>query len=1191
MKKIFLSGFILLFCLPLLSQNDNGNAVDQSSISQGKTYAVIVGISKYENDGITQLEYSDRDAKVFSDYLRSKAGGSVPAENIRLLTNENATFAAIYDALNWLLETCKENDLVFFYFSGHGDVENTTIYKLGFLLSYNTPRMNYINNAVRLEDLNNIANTLSADRKAKVVLITDACHSGKLAGSDLRGNFLVGDQLRAVKGNEIRMTSCGPNELSNEDEGWGGGRGVFSYYLINGLTGMADKIPDGIITVDEIKNYLDSSLAKDVLLSQKKDKQTPVVNGSSNFSLAKVDSTSLALVKQKFSSPRLMVQQTFLPPLPVSPQGYLFGLIGKNNVEEIVDFDKLDKLSKEDIPFAFIKMLTDSLKKKNDLQWADSLKLKIDDEKISTLENSLKTNPDALKRFNEKLVVTLSDRGQEIINLYLDGDAAELEKRRYYNANSNGYDVYPEMFSVALKLISPEHPLYKILQIKLHYFSGVAARLKIPTADDPKPLLDLAMEEQKKAFALEENAAYIHNELGILHQFHKKYADAEKYFFRATQIAPTWAIPWSNLCGLYALTKNFDKAFNAGKIADSLQPDIQNTSVNLGFANEISGNLLFAEELYRKSIDINSRHYLPFERLGYVYMNTTQYALADSFFYEADKRKKGFHFEGNDWFSVPVVAVLPATFNEKCDVDTNILKKDDVMAFFTYGLQCYNDSNYKTAVWAFKKVIAADKTNPLVFHYMGKIFYDQKKWEDAEIMFKYAIEYYLSDSVFNLYCDSVIKKAKYPYAHDCFERVFAISHYQKNEDYYFISTVYDLWSHYEEAETYFRKCIEMNPSWLLGYIKLWQMMEKTERYTEAEKIIQDYGEYNPEISDRELNAFYRRMIQRFPDNADWYYRLGLLLYSRIDIYSGKPYLDSIVYFPLLNKEQFIDLGVYDKLNTDPALSINDKNNSGSLKIINLKEAHERAKAALVPGTNESIPMSDAIYTPRKDAIYYLSKAADLFTETKTVADINFKIGNIYVRAGSKKQAYPYYDKAVQMDPENASTRLRLIDVCTAIYKNKAALQHLNYLYDTKKINFPKHLLLAQFCIHAGQFEKAKKLLSEAEAMYPYVLPEIADLNGRLNMLSHQPAQAIVFYKKYLELDKDNCFTQYSIARLYAQLKKKDDAMEWLKVSIKNGFNYYWVLKMDATWDEYRSSQNWKELTGKIKPIDYGKNLN
>src|SRR5579885_874723 len=161
MRNCFFIAILLVCCFAAFSQNNSSNASLQQAAGRSNTYAIVVGISRYESTGITQLEYADRDAKVFASYLESDAGGSVPPENIRLLTNEGATFAAVYDAMNWLMETCQKGDMVYFYFSGHGDVENNTIYKLGFLLTYNTPRFNYLNNAVRLEDLNNFANTLS----------------------------------------------------------------------------------------------------------------------------------------------------------------------------------------------------------------------------------------------------------------------------------------------------------------------------------------------------------------------------------------------------------------------------------------------------------------------------------------------------------------------------------------------------------------------------------------------------------------------------------------------------------------------------------------------------------------------------------------------------------------------------------------------------------------------------------------------------------------------------------------------------------------------------------------------------------------------------------------------------------------------------------------------------------------------
>ena len=139
------------------------------------------------------------------------------------------------------------------------------MYKNGFLICYDSPPNNYVRLSLSIDYLNDIANTLSVQTDANVVLITDACHSGKLAGNKFKGTFLVGEQLRAVKNKEIRITSCSADQLSSEMADWGGGRGVFSYYLINGLKGLGDKEKDGNVTLDEIKSYLDSSFVRDAV--------------------------------------------------------------------------------------------------------------------------------------------------------------------------------------------------------------------------------------------------------------------------------------------------------------------------------------------------------------------------------------------------------------------------------------------------------------------------------------------------------------------------------------------------------------------------------------------------------------------------------------------------------------------------------------------------------------------------------------------------------------------------------------------------------------------------------------------------------------------------------------------------------------------------------------------------------------
>src|SRR5438105_803005 len=67
------------------------------AIFSGRKYALIVGISKFARHagGLSDLKYADADAVAISKFLQTPAGGRFPADNILLLTNEQATLAAL----------------------------------------------------------------------------------------------------------------------------------------------------------------------------------------------------------------------------------------------------------------------------------------------------------------------------------------------------------------------------------------------------------------------------------------------------------------------------------------------------------------------------------------------------------------------------------------------------------------------------------------------------------------------------------------------------------------------------------------------------------------------------------------------------------------------------------------------------------------------------------------------------------------------------------------------------------------------------------------------------------------------------------------------------------------------------------------------------------------------------------------
>ena len=1216
---------IFLFSLPfaVFAQQNTMVSSQQTSEIKGNTYALVVGISHYGN-GIESLQYANRDAAVFADFLRSKAGGSVPSENIRFLQDSTASSGALYEGLYWLTKVAKENDLVYIYFSGHGDIDGDLILKNGYLLCYNSPPSEYINFALSVSNLNEYANTLSAGKKANVVLITDACHSDKISSAENRGPLLEGLLGKETEKKEVRISSCQADELSAENEAWGGGRGVFSYYLVNGLKGLADKSKDGVVTLEEIKNYMSAAFAGDALIQREKIKQTPSLKGSNDFIIAKVDETAAADAAKEINEGQQAIPIITTNPFTFentsSAQDYFFELLSGESIEELTNKLDLYDQPADSVVFQIIR----NLKRKSEdntanefylkslretvkniaalpaqiaayhlskLQKAieDSTKRKISTEKLNELLTIL-TDTNELTFFKDRLAVSFDDKGQEVINQYLSGDAAELEKRRYYNADNNGYDLYKKIFAIAIKLSSPGNIFFQnILKVKYHYFGAVAARVRIPLEENPASLLDTAWREIQAAVKLEDSASYIYNELGNIYDLKKDYLNAEKCYLRAIKKTPDWAIPWSNLASLKLREGKVDQVIVLLDSAKKRQPNLQSIDVGYGLAYEKKGNLLLAEELFSNAIKINTRHYLPFERLGYIYTNTTAYAKADSFFYEGDQRKKGFHFSEGIVDNMDKEANTPS--DPPCVFDSANIKKDDPVGQTVWGIMDLNSGNLLNAEKHFKTAIALDKSNPLAFHYLGKLLFRQQRWQEAEIIFKLAEGNYLDRESFIIYIDSIKKKKGVDTNADCNYALFAFFGYYQIEDYFFLGTLYKKWGHFTEASNEYKKIIKSNPAFIGGYHQLWTLMEFLGRNADAENVLLDYINYtiqhfpdhkenrDPHVftafitsySDgyRELYAFYRRMIKQFPGEGSWYYKQGVLLYNLAETH----------------KEE-------------EAYSENEKESreSENRNVFEQPDIYadetfinkEYTDKAILPGINEQIDLSpDIRYPYSEEGIAYLKKADSILgSNINTHAEINERTGDLFLWLGLPDLASSHYKIAVDTRPDNATTRERLVETYAAAGQLQNALSQLDSLYRRKEINFNKLVMLAEYKIHSGLFTEAQAILNNAEKIHPYIQNKIIDLNGRLQSLSLHNKEALIFYQQLLKGNEKDNMIMFTIARLYARSGKTTEAWKWLEAALQNGFNYSFVLKYDQDMNALRKNNKWKNLMDGFKPRTY-----
>lgn len=214
-------------------------------------YAVVIGVAQYEYlDSKHQLAYSERDADSIYSILISPEGGNFRAEDVHKLVGAKATLANIKRELEvWLPQKAKPEDRVLIYFAGHGFLVPST--GRAFLAPYDFKLDDATGTGYPMDAL---ASTIQNSIKAKSkILLTDSCHSGAIAPDAMQE---INHKLANLDQSVFSLTASRDRERSFESPNWGGGHGIFTYYVVQGMEGAADESGDGYVTVDELADYV-----------------------------------------------------------------------------------------------------------------------------------------------------------------------------------------------------------------------------------------------------------------------------------------------------------------------------------------------------------------------------------------------------------------------------------------------------------------------------------------------------------------------------------------------------------------------------------------------------------------------------------------------------------------------------------------------------------------------------------------------------------------------------------------------------------------------------------------------------------------------------------------------------------------------------------------------------------------------
>tara|TARA_B100000029_G_scaffold494509_1_gene558336 strand:+ start:1187 stop:2821 length:1635 start_codon:yes stop_codon:yes gene_type:complete len=243
---------------PLIKGKKNNNRV-----------AIIIGVENYENT--VQALYANNDAEIFKNFAIRSLG--ISSSNIKVLIGDEAERNDILKVFKkWLPKKIITNQSeLFVFFSGHGyPSENEGLHLIP---QDGDPTM--------LEDTSLshklIIDVIQKNNPKSVTMFIDACYSGQ----SNTGEVLVAGlkPLRKI------ITEDVPNNFtifsSSESNGTSGTikeaeHGIFSYYLMKGLSGEADIDKDRKITNQELFVYLQDNVSQEAFTQNRE--QNPKLN-------------------------------------------------------------------------------------------------------------------------------------------------------------------------------------------------------------------------------------------------------------------------------------------------------------------------------------------------------------------------------------------------------------------------------------------------------------------------------------------------------------------------------------------------------------------------------------------------------------------------------------------------------------------------------------------------------------------------------------------------------------------------------------------------------------------------------------------------------------------------------------------------------------------------------------------------
>lgn len=226
---------------------------------RGERYALLIGISHFEDPAWGNLRYAEKDAEDLARALRDPLRGGFRQVTV-LNTPQATTRERVRAALRELeARAFREQDVVLVYVSSHGTLARDLRGELQRYLVTSDARLQQVaDTALQTQELEEALERLGSRRR---VLVLATCHSGS-------GKSLLPAQVRAelerLKGPlpqpleessraSLVLSASDWSEAAREDDALA--NDVYTHFLVEALDGTGDRNLDGAVSATEAHDY------------------------------------------------------------------------------------------------------------------------------------------------------------------------------------------------------------------------------------------------------------------------------------------------------------------------------------------------------------------------------------------------------------------------------------------------------------------------------------------------------------------------------------------------------------------------------------------------------------------------------------------------------------------------------------------------------------------------------------------------------------------------------------------------------------------------------------------------------------------------------------------------------------------------------------------------------------------------